>query len=335
MSDETIAVIVPLFDGRETVAEAMISVLAQTRPPSEMILIDDGSSDDSLDVALAAIGEVPFPVKTIQQRNQGQSAARNAGVEATDCEFVAFLDQDDRWRHDHLEKLAHAITAHADIAWAYSDFNQIDATGQMVARRFRHLLRKRSNKSSIRDILMDDMYALPSASMLRRSALLDCDGFNVHLRGYEDDDLFVRMFSAGWRSAYVPEALVDYRVHGTSSSSSPHLWRSRVTFYEEMRDRYGDLTAAGEDAVLQLLRPRLMYSSMIEYSRALRNRRFDHARDISLTIRALFPVRHIGARRRIGFAILRRPRVARRLVLMTQSVPMARSILPRGLHIRR
>ncbi|GAB4438348.1 MAG: glycosyltransferase family A protein [Anaerolineae bacterium] len=100
MTSESVSVIIPVYNGEQYLAEAIDSVLAQTRPPGEIIVVDDGSTDGSAEV-VAAYGE---PVRYLRQANQGPSSARNFGVEQAKGELLAWLDQDDLWEPDKLER---------------------------------------------------------------------------------------------------------------------------------------------------------------------------------------------------------------------------------------
>ena len=96
----TVAVVIPVYNRAEGVRNAVDSVLAQTRAPQEVIVVDDGSTDDTFQV-LSSYGQ---KIKALRQRNQGVSAARNRGVAAAQSEWIAFLDADDIWHKDKLEK---------------------------------------------------------------------------------------------------------------------------------------------------------------------------------------------------------------------------------------
>lgn len=120
MSPESIriSVVIPCYNGGEFLAEAIQSALAQTHPPCEVIVIDDGSTDDSASIA-ESFGP---PVRVIRQRNQGESVARNRGIEAASGDWIAFLDADDVWMPSKLEQQlavvdAETIAVHTNIAY--------------------------------------------------------------------------------------------------------------------------------------------------------------------------------------------------------------------------
>ena len=328
----SIATIIPLFNGQTNIALTVASVLAQTLQPDELILVDDGSTDQTLEIALLAAEGAAFTVRSITQKNARQSAARNAGAASTSCDFIAFLDQDDIWHPEHLERLVEAACEEADVGWTYSDFNEIDCHGRMVMRDCHRFLSANQSRRSLHEILCQDVFALPSASLIRRTAFNACGGFDPRLCGYEDDDLFVRMFSAGWNSAYVATALVDYRRHDSSSSNGRSFWQSRATFYTKMYELYAN---GNQDVIEKLLRVRLLNNTKRDYAAALSAHAFDDARDIANTMRGLFPQQHIGILRRLALALLQHPRVALAVLSVWGRTPIARRWLSPELRLQR
>ncbi|BCX12974.1 MAG: hypothetical protein KatS3mg067_1912 [Thermosynechococcus sp.] len=101
-----ISVVIPLYNKGPHIAKTLDSVLAQTVPPAEIIVVDDGSTDDGPEVVRRYLDR---GVRLIQQANDGVSVARNRGVEEAACEHVAFLDADDWWMPNHIETLARLI----------------------------------------------------------------------------------------------------------------------------------------------------------------------------------------------------------------------------------
>ena len=97
-----ISVIIPLYNKEEYIARAVQSVLAQTYDDYEVVVVDDGSTDDSVARFRSACGN-DVRLRIIQQKNGGASAARNRGLSETSCDYVALLDADDEWLPDHLK----------------------------------------------------------------------------------------------------------------------------------------------------------------------------------------------------------------------------------------
>lgn len=127
----TITAILPVYNGGRYLQESLRSVMSQTVLPDELIVVDDGSTDDSLS-RLEAMVPAPFPVRILKQTNRGQSAARNVAAKESHGDYLAFLDQDDRWYPRHLEVLAAALDANGEAGWAYSDFDEMDGEGNVV-----------------------------------------------------------------------------------------------------------------------------------------------------------------------------------------------------------
>lgn len=314
-----VAVVLPVYNGRRFLREALESVLAQTLRPAELVVVDDGSEDGSTEVldGFAA----PFPVRLVRQANGGQSAARNRGVRETTAELVAFLDQDDRWYPEHLAALAPAVVAHPAIGWVYSDFDEIDATGGLVTRDFLREHAVPHPKTTLAACIARDLMVLPSASLLRRSALLDVGGFDDALSGYEDDDLFVRIFRAGWRHAFVPGATLAFRIHGGSSSADARFLASRRRYADKLVAALPDDGRMRRYYAREQVAPRFFETCLDDYVRACSRRDWASAR------LALAGLDHFAAMRRPGPLLrwkllwARSPRLFRALVRVNDALP--------------
>jgi glycosyltransferase involved in cell wall biosynthesis len=164
-----VTAILPVFNGRRFLREAVRSVLAQSLPPCELIVVDDGSTDDSL-AALEGLPPAPFPIRVLRQTNAGQSAARNLAARHAEGEYLASLDQDDHWYPQHLERLVAPLEADAAVGWSYCDFDEMDFDGNLVTRAFLRAQGLRHPKRSIFECVAADLMALPSASVIRRAA---------------------------------------------------------------------------------------------------------------------------------------------------------------------
>jgi glycosyltransferase involved in cell wall biosynthesis len=316
-----ISVVMPLYNGRAYVEQALGSVDAQTVQPREVIVVDDGSSDGSGDL-VERIDSV-VPVKVVRQANRGQSAARNAGVALAGGELIAFLDQDDEWRPTHLEALLRAISKKPEIGWAYSDFDEMDEEGRTVTRRFmaeHHLVHP---KTSLAACLAGDLMVLPSASLLRKAALLDVGGFDERLSGYEDDDLFVRMFRADWKHVFVPKPLTRFRIHSgeTSSSATARFLDSRMIFIDKLVASVADDDRLNRYWVRDLVLPRFFVTTLDDYSRALSRSRFEEASQAAAAAARLAGMMQPRLRRQLELALMRRPQLCRRALQGLDKMP--------------
>ena len=213
-----ISVVIALYNGSAFIKAALRSVFEQTLPPAEIIVVDDGSTDGGPAIVERLAAE--RPIRLLRKENGGQSSARNFGIAHSTGKLIALLDQDDLWYPSHLERLAAPFGApDADgLGWTYSNLDEIDASGLVVVR---NMLSTRDAPHPKRDLpscLSYDMFVVPSASLISREAFDAVGGFDERLSGYEDDDLFLRMFRHGFDNVYLDEALSQWRIYPASTS---------------------------------------------------------------------------------------------------------------------
>lgn len=315
-----VSAVLPVFNGRRFLRDAVESILAQSLPPCELIVVDDGSTDGSL-ATLEGLPPAPFPIRMLRQDNAGQSAARNLAARHAEGEYLAFLDQDDRWYPQHLEMLVEPLAADPAVGWAYCDFDEMDFDGNLVTRAFLRAQGVRHPKQTIFECVAADLMVLPSASVVRRSAFEQAGGFDEALSGYEDDDLFVRFFRLGWEHDFVDRPLLRFRIHSNGSSTSRRFLDSRLRYAAKLEAMLPDdprmMRYYGPDAIA----PRFFFTSLDDYVRACSARDWDGAR------LALEAVNHFARRRRGGLRMrwkllwIQQPRLFRRLVALNDRLP--------------
>lgn len=321
-----VSAIVPVFNGRRFLLAAVRSVLAQSLPPCELIVVDDGSSDGSLaelEGFLAGMPPAPFPIRVLRQANAGQSAARNLAARQAEGEYLAFLDQDDQWHREHLERLAAACDEDPAVGWAYCDFDEMDFDGNLVTRAFLRAQGVKHPKRSIFECVASDLMVLPSASVVRRAAFEQAGGFDEALSGYEDDDLFVRFFRLGWEHVFVDRTLLRFRIHSNGSSASLRFLDSRLRYAEKLAAILPDDPRMLRYYVPDAIAPRFFLTSLDDYVRAC------SARDWEVARLALRSVNHFGRLRRRGLRLrwkllwIQQPRLFRLLVAFNDRLPHA------------
>ena len=239
-SSVTVAAIVPLYNGATFIRQALESVLVQTVPPDEIIVVDDGSTDDGP----AIVEEMcrTYPIQLLRKSNGGQSSARNLAAMTCGSSHLAFLDQDDVWYDDHLEILRRPFEEGGirGLALVYGNLDQIDRRGRMLQYGCLDAVPTVHPKRSLRDCLQHDMFILPGASLISKDAFLKVGKFDERLSGYEDDDLFVRMFSAGYQSVYCNAAVTRWRIYSGSTSFSERMRHSRMVYFRKLLEAYPD-----------------------------------------------------------------------------------------------
>ncbi len=267
----TISVVIPLYNGREFIQTALDSVSAQTLPPLEVIVVDDGSTDDGPDI-VARLTE-KHPIRLLRKQNGGQSSARNLGIANACGSLIALLDQDDIWYPDHLEELVKPFLEPrgAELGWAYSNLDEIDAVGRMIGHAVLDRCTTPHPKDSLFSCLREDMYILPTATLMSRAAVVALGGFDEALSGYEDDDLFLRMFRAGYDHVYIERPLARWRVYSTSASHSSRMARSRMTFARKLLRDFPDDAENSRYFGRDLIVPRFLPQAIVEARKALRS----------------------------------------------------------------
>ena len=205
-----VSVIIPVFNSARTIADTIASIESQTFRDFEIIAVDDGSRDASLDVLALYTGRV----RIFAQQNQGPSAARNHGVRESSGELLAFLDGDDRWRPEMLQRMVAALDANPGAAMAYCDVAVIDSEGKPLMT----ALEGDKRAPTVTDMLDRLWPIMPSGVVMRRSALEAAGGWPERLTSFEDVYLWLLMREQGefvrveevlaeWRFAHFPKPL--------------------------------------------------------------------------------------------------------------------------------
>lgn len=223
-----IAVIIPFYNGSAFLERSVSSVISQTLHADEIVIVNDGSSAAETEWVRAFCRE--RGIKLLNQANGGQGSARNAGVAATHSPYICFLDQDDFFLDTHNAVLRAAITENdSRFGWAYADLHQADVAGQIYKT---STVKERAHhpKTSLVKMLLEDMHILPSASIIVREAFEAVGGFDEQFRGYEDDDLFTRLFRAGFTNVFVDRSVTVWCINDGSTSYSIHMVRSRLRY---------------------------------------------------------------------------------------------------------
>jgi glycosyltransferase involved in cell wall biosynthesis len=203
ISAATVSVIVPVFNGERYLEEALRSAVDQSLPPFEVIVVDDGSTDASLEIA-ERIGD---PVRCITQENAGVAVARNRGLSAATGQFIAFLDHDDLWPREKLELQVAALEANPDVDVVSGRMRVIG--GALPGREW-------SGKGR-REALAG---AHLTATLIRRSVFERTGPLDEKI-GHAADDLewLVRARDLGIRRINLDAVTLLYRWHGDNTSS--------------------------------------------------------------------------------------------------------------------
>lgn len=209
-----VSVVIPAYNRARLLPEAVNSVLAQTYQDFELIVIDDGSTDNTQEVARS----FPPRVQYFRQANAGLSAVRNRGVELATGEYIVFLDSDDALLEQALEKGVAFLDQHPEVAFCHGQVYTIDEHSRPLRlRRPRGPKRTfvRDGREEIAHLILFRNIIGPSATIIRRSCLEDVGPFNTALTSFEDWDMWVRL-AKRYAVGHLAVPLALYRVHSQS-----------------------------------------------------------------------------------------------------------------------
>jgi glycosyltransferase involved in cell wall biosynthesis len=206
--------------------------MAQTVQPDEIIVVDDGSDEEHNNFLGKLLTQ--YPIKILTQENAGQSAARNLGVRESTSEFVCILDQDDYFLPQHIKDLLEIADLNDPrFAFSYGDLWRETESGLVVS----HSVVNLENQHPLTDLATlvgSNMYILPSATLIRRDSFLEIGGYDVELRGYEDDDLFLRFFMSGFSNRFTSKPVTVWTINTSSTSFSESMARSRFIYFKKL-----------------------------------------------------------------------------------------------------
>ena len=203
-----VSVIIPSYNRAHTLRRSIDSVLAQTYSNLEVIIVDDGSTDDTETVVRA----IPDPrVRYIRQKNQGACAARNHGVDLAKGEFIAFHDSDDLWHPEKLEKQLKALQEHdAAIVCCRLAQQQKDGSAELIPREFENGFRTQR----------DNLFGIGTQTLLAQREVFEHFRFDPEMPRFQEFELLVRITKA-YPLYCLTDALVTYCIGEDSISANP------------------------------------------------------------------------------------------------------------------
>jgi glycosyltransferase involved in cell wall biosynthesis len=300
--DVSISAIIPLYNGEKYIEQAIRSVANQILKPIELIVVDDGSTDSGCEIVMKLAKSVPLTL--IRKPNGGQSSARNLGVKHSKGELIALLDQDDIWYPNHLLELARPFQKQSfpELGWVYSDLDEVDENAKLVTRRFLSTLSSPHPKRDMFSCLRQDMFVLPSASLISRKAFDKVGGFDERLSGYEDDDLFLRLFHEGYDNEFIPHALSMWRIYPSSSSYTSRMAVSRMIYARKLCQNFPDDPSRTRYLERDLIAPRFFVQVLSEFVRAAERRDWKFAEKTREDLK--FLAEKLSSRRRRVFSLV-------------------------------
>lgn len=296
-----VSVVIPTYNRSEHVFGAVESVLEQTRTPAEVIVVDDGSTDDTPEL----FSDVSDPVRYVRQENAGVSAARNRGVQEAASEWIAFLDSDDRWEPRKLERQMSALRSVEGGLWSTADAHVVPAassppgegyeafrggfpllaeSGRGAGEWFSDHLTERSldvPAGTLR-VYVGDLFPIllrgnliqPSGLVVDRDLFEEVGGFDPERRLAEETDFALRVAATGAAAVVVMEPLYRWVVGDYESLTSSHntvpLIRNALDSLERAVGARGKLSSVEKEAHhagRRSLRRKLAYTLLSDLER--------------------------------------------------------------------
>lgn len=184
----TIDVVIPTYNRRDLLPEAIASIKAQTLPVARIFIVDDGSTDGTIEWVRTLAQDDPA-IELVEMQHGGANVARNAGIARARSEWVAFLDSDDAWEPEKLERQFALLEERPDLVGLFCGF-------RLVGIKVEKIHRPRDNPSLL-DLRCANGLGSTSGAVIRRSALQEATGFNPELPSCQDWDLWFRLRRIG------------------------------------------------------------------------------------------------------------------------------------------
>ncbi|PSB01602.1 glycosyltransferase family 2 protein [Merismopedia glauca] len=194
-----VSVIIPIYNGEMFLAEAIQSLKRQNYQPLEIIVIDDGSTDKTAEIAAQFHPEIRY----VYQSNQGPSAARNHGIKLAEGEVIAFLDVDDLWADDVLLDFTDYLIAHPDVEIVQGLIQQMQ----------REIVNPQENSYTFKPNFQPYQFINLGSALYRKSVFDKVGLFDLALRDNEDTDWFMRAWEQNINKVVIPRVMLFYRKH--------------------------------------------------------------------------------------------------------------------------
>ena len=278
-----VCVVIPAYNAAGYVTEALDSVAGQSAPPDQVVVVDDGSRDDTARVVRDWIAAHPAcDTRLVEQANGGIPVARNAGIRSGGGDWIALLDADDVWEPDHLAALRAALAAAPDAVAAYGA-GRLLVDGEVQARLYDDFWDNPSRRHGLPiggsdclrigggalSRLIHGNFIKPSSLCFSRAAALAVGLFDEGLRVSEDREFLIRLLLNG-NFVYTPTPITRYRWHDDNASSHKNS-RRNMEYALRALHRIGDNRAAFDRAQCSALR--------LETRTAIRDYLYTCARD--------------------------------------------------------
>jgi len=235
----TTTVIMPAYNAESSISRSIESVQAQSYDDWKMIVVNDGSHDQTAQIVRKFV-DSDDRIILLNQKNAGVAAARHAGITKSDTEFISLLDSDDSWDKDYLKNMLSALTQDQSLSLAVCDAFICDPDGSNP--KLYSSLFPMAAPVTLERVAMREFHVFTSVTM-RRSCYLDVGGYNKSLKRAEDFDLWLRVLAAGAKATFINKPMVNYCSDDRSLSADKRsMQKNTLEVYDNFIRSYPEMT---------------------------------------------------------------------------------------------
>lgn len=268
-----VSVVMPVYNAAQYIDRTLCSVRYQTHRALEIVIVDDGSTDDSVDKIRTHMQQ-DDRIVLIQQANKGVAAARNAAIGRATSDYIAPIDADDLWAPEKIALQQAAADRHGpNIGLVFGCYNMINEADEILS----HRNTVAYNRDLLTQMARNNIVGSGSAPLMLRQGVLDIGGYDSSLReknaqGCEDYKLYFQLIER-YPTVFIPQNLTGYRTYMKSmSADADQMMRSRSMVTTDIAQRYPELVPALRRGNVRAMR--------FSFSRALRSGRYSDAVNI-------------------------------------------------------
>ncbi len=235
--ETNIDVIIPVYNGQDFIIQALDSVINQTLSPNKIIVVNDGSTDTTAELITGYATNSKVPIELVNKKNGGLSSARNAGVNASNTQFIAFLDADDTWDKYKLEKQLEVFenTTFKNLGLVYCDYDIIDSDNKIIFKNYKAPLDYKNMRGNVFKKLLERNQIASSGSgvLIKREVFEKTGLFDENLKFGEDWDMWLRIAKV-YEVDFADKILVHIRKHGSNMTANPtSIFEREIAFYKK------------------------------------------------------------------------------------------------------
>ena len=222
-----VSVILPCYNGARWISQAIESVLAQTYKDFELLVIDDGSTDNSREIVSSYLHD--RRVRYIYQENRGFSGAINRGIKESKGDFIGFIGQDDLWLPHKLELQTKYLSKHRDVDLVHSSYFAIDSEGRVIGIRNVEIPNVSSKRGLIEELFLRNFIGFETV-LVKKRCLDEAGLFDERMVGFSDHDMWLRIAGKFNIQGYIGKPLVKKRIH--------ELQLTKVRIEDNLKDEF-------------------------------------------------------------------------------------------------